>query len=62
LIDQLAPGGRLICPVVASEGSRGYQHLLQIDKDLDGSIKKKNLMDVAYVLLTDTNTQLQSST
>ncbi|XP_058801528.1 protein-L-isoaspartate(D-aspartate) O-methyltransferase-like [Phymastichus coffea] len=60
LVEQLAPGGRLICPVVAIEGFNRLQNLLQIDKDADGSIKRKKLMDVSYVLLTDANTQLNN--
>ncbi|XP_001602931.1 protein-L-isoaspartate(D-aspartate) O-methyltransferase [Nasonia vitripennis] len=60
LVDQLAPGGRLICPVVAIEGFNRFQHLMQVDKNLDGSVKKEKLMDVSYVLLTDANTQLSN--
>ncbi|KAJ8676720.1 hypothetical protein QAD02_012507 [Eretmocerus hayati] len=58
LIDQLAQGGRLICPVVAIE--RLYQNLLQVDKNYDGTIKEKKIMTVKYVPLTDVNTQLNN--
>lgn len=61
LIDQLAPGGRLICPVVAAEGFQMLQDLLQVDKNADGTVIKKKLMKVSYVPLTDPNTQLHSS-
>ncbi|XP_015171828.1 PREDICTED: protein-L-isoaspartate(D-aspartate) O-methyltransferase-like [Polistes dominula] len=60
LIDQLAPGGRLICPVVAIEGFQRFQDLLQVDKKADGSYTKQKLMQVSYVPLTDPNTQLRN--
>ncbi|XP_034187523.1 protein-L-isoaspartate(D-aspartate) O-methyltransferase [Osmia lignaria lignaria] len=62
LIDQLAPGGRLICPVVTIEGFRRLQDLLQVDKNIDGTISKKKLMQVSYVPLTDPATQLLNDT
>ncbi|XP_076765759.1 protein-L-isoaspartate(D-aspartate) O-methyltransferase [Xylocopa sonorina] len=58
LIDQLTPGGRLICPVVTIEGFQRLQDLLQVDKNVDGTIVKKKLMQVSYVPLTDPATQL----
>ncbi|XP_015430668.1 PREDICTED: protein-L-isoaspartate(D-aspartate) O-methyltransferase-like [Dufourea novaeangliae] len=58
LIDQLAPGGRLICPVVSIEGFQRFQDLLQVDKNADGTVTKKKLMQVSYVPLTDPATQL----
>ncbi|KAI4496211.1 hypothetical protein M0804_000021 [Polistes exclamans] len=60
LVDQLAPGGRLICPVVAIEGFQRFQDLLQVDKKADGSVTKQKLMQVSYVPLTDPNTQLRN--
>ncbi|CAK9794696.1 Protein-L-isoaspartate(D-aspartate) O-methyltransferase [Anthophora quadrimaculata] len=58
LIDQLAPGGRLICPVVTCESFQRLQNLLQVDKNSDGAVVKKKLMQVSYVPLTDPATQL----
>nr|CAG8485972.1 3379_t:CDS:2 [Entrophospora candida] len=53
LIDQLKSPGRMFIPV----GS-GHQSIYQIDKDNDGNIIKKVLMDVSYVPLTDAHKQI----
>ena len=53
LVEQLKPGGRLIVPV-----GNSAQELLQIDKQLDGSISHKSLTSVRYVPLTDLATQI----
>ncbi|XP_043521383.1 protein-L-isoaspartate(D-aspartate) O-methyltransferase-like isoform X3 [Frieseomelitta varia] len=57
LIDQLAPGGRLVLPV----GPRNSdQVLVQVDKMRDGKIKKTTLTGVVFVPLTSKDKQYPS--
>lgn len=48
LLEQLAPGGRLVMPV---EGSYGHQQLLLVRKDVDGRVTETPLLGVAFVPL-----------
>jgi len=47
LVDQLAPGGRLVIPV-----GRFYQDLLLLEKQPDGSVKQRSVAPVAFVPMT----------
>ena len=47
LVDQLAPGGRLVIPV-----GRHYQDLLLFEKQPDGTVQRRNLGGVAFVPMT----------
>lgn len=49
LIEQLRPGGRMILPV--SEGG-GFQYLIQITKDQDGQLHRRQVMPVMFVPMT----------
>ncbi len=48
LIDQLAPGGRLVIPV----GQYLLQELVVIEKQADGGVKKRSVAPVAFVPMT----------
>jgi len=48
LVEQLAPGGRMILPLGAAEDE---QELLQIDKDEDGELRRERLWAVRFVPL-----------
>jgi len=47
LIDQLAPGGKLVIPV-----GRYYQELIVIEKEADGEIRRRSIAPVAFVPMT----------
>ena len=49
LVEQLAPGGRLVVPVGEA---RGLQELLVITKEKDGSVRRQNIAPVAFVPMT----------
>lgn len=56
LVEQLAPGGRMLIPV-----GRTSQRFVQVDKSADGEVKETDLMGVIYVPLTDRESQLGHS-
>lgn len=47
LVDQLAPGGRLVLPL-----GHGWQELVVVEKQDDGSIRRLNYGPVAFVRMT----------
>jgi protein-L-isoaspartate(D-aspartate) O-methyltransferase len=47
LIDQLAVGGKMVIPI-----GTGYQNLLLIEKQQDGSVTRTNVAPVAFVPMT----------
>ena len=48
LVDQLAPGGRLVAPV----GAGGGQNLILLTRAMSGELRRKVLFPVAFVPLT----------
>ena len=54
LIEQLAPGGRMIIPVGPAGG---FQEYVQVDKDESGRVHRKSLFGVGYVPLTSAEEQ-----
>ena len=62
LVEQLAPGGRMIIPVgpeATKTALETDQHLLCVDKKADGTVETRKLMGVIYVPLTDKDHQLK---
>jgi len=55
LVDQLKPGGRMLLPC-GPDG--GEQHLMVVDKDIDGNVSMNAEMGVRYVPLTSSDVQL----
>jgi protein-L-isoaspartate(D-aspartate) O-methyltransferase len=49
LIDQLKPGGRLVIPVGSQAGT---QSLMVVEKKADGTLSRRNILDVRFVPLT----------
>ncbi len=54
LLEQLAPGGRLVIPL----GPYEDQYIYSIDKDLEGNLTYKKGLSVTYVPLTSVEQQL----
>jgi protein-L-isoaspartate(D-aspartate) O-methyltransferase len=52
LVEQLAPGGRMVIPV---GGQTWSQELLLIEKDLEGKVKRRSLLPVRFVPMTGEN-------
>ncbi len=57
LVEQLAPGGRLVIPIGASGD---FQYFEQVDKDGNGTVSRKKLLEVRYVPLTDRESQTKN--
>jgi len=56
LVDQLAPGGRMVIPV-----GTYTQHLCLVDKSLSGDVSVKRVTEVRYVPLINANKQPEFS-
>ena len=56
ILEQLAPGGRLIMPI----GPPNDQYIYIIDKDLNGNVSYMKGLSVCYVLLTSAENQLNN--
>jgi protein-L-isoaspartate(D-aspartate) O-methyltransferase len=48
LLDELAPGGRLVAPV----GDDGHEELVVVEKDADGRLTRREVMPVSFVPMT----------
>ena len=51
LINQLKPGGKMVIPV----GLPDAQQLLVVDKNLNGKVKTKQIMQVVFSLLEESD-------
>jgi protein-L-isoaspartate(D-aspartate) O-methyltransferase len=56
LVEQLAPGGRMMIPVGKVDS---LQHIYFVDKDLKGNVEKTKILPVRYVPLTSKDQQLK---
>ena len=52
LVEQLAPGGRLVLPVGPTESFLDSQQLVVIEKQLDGKVRRRNVSGVRFVPMT----------
>ena len=55
LVEQLAPGGKMVIPVGPDGGS---QEILAVSKAADGRVSQSSLMGVRYIPLTTAKKQL----
>jgi protein-L-isoaspartate(D-aspartate) O-methyltransferase len=56
LVEQLAPGGRMMIPV-----GKSYQFIYIIDKDINGNVTAEPTLSVRFIPLTDKEKQLANS-